>query len=621
MADIKPTAQSLLNGITNDVKGRSLLDNSDGGDLAGQFSEVMLSRMANLGISDSDMKAYLKKIHQRAAADQSVVDRTTNAQATRDAKAVKETGSAEKANPLDDGKLATKEKIETLIRELAQKNDAPVEDTKALKALKKVAEFLVKAATEGKIELPPEMTAKLEAFLAKNDAFSAYDMSVFMRDFIDAFRDMKIVMPQANANVEASAGLKWPEEIVAAFEDLGLKAAAGSLDKPLTIVDVMRAVKALVNESEKAAHLTINNKLKDVVLPQDQMAALGVAAGETLELPVVDTNVSVDIKSENKTAEQAATVLVQTAVTQKDIETSLSVDNNDIAKKIAEENAAAAAIINPLAAKPHAADKAKEQSKVWASELPASFVAMTETRDAAKEKTPSLTNLAMNAAFPNRNAREADPKASSATGSAESSQLKQAVVANVAASAPAPADLSAKIVDKGLDQLGANVAIGGVDNLSAASVKNAARTAPAQTILQQPSAATQQVMAQISQKANKTTEISVQLTPAELGRVEVRLSIQRDGSVHAIVMADKPETLALLQKDASQLERSLQQAGLNANSENMSFNLRDQQAQQFGQSRNRFSRAKITDDKVADIAMNVMPETSIITDNRVNYHA
>jgi hypothetical protein len=89
-----------------------------------------------------------------------------------------------------------------------------------------------------------------------------------------------------------------------------------------------------------------------------------------------------------------------------------------------------------------------------------------------------------------------------------------------------------------------------------------------------------------------------------------------------VVMADKPETLALLQKDSSHLEQSLQQAGINTNGGTMSFNLRDQQAQQSSQQdRKRFSRQDIGGDATAAISLNTLPDNSIISDTRVNYHA
>lgn len=614
MADIKINLQSLINGITNDVKGRSLLDNSDSGDLAGQFSEVMMSRLADLGVNDRDIKAYLKRTERKDAPEPA---------AATDRKNDVKVETADQASPIEE-KSAIKEKIQAYIKELSEKNDLPVEDTKALKALQKVAQFLVKASAEGKIALPPEMVEKLQQFLAKGDQLNAYDMSTFMHEFVDAFRDMKIALP--SGNTDNADPLKWPTEIVQAFDDLGIKAVTGDETKPLNIVDILRSVKALVNESEKAANKTLDDKSKEAALPQDQSAALVVnnAAAAVAPAPAVA---------------QASSVMAEEAiapVTQKDIETSLSVDNNQIAEHVEQQQQAAATILPPLAAKaPKTAEPPKAQK---APDISAILASMTQTTEAAMDKQPSLTNLAMNAAYPSRSERKAaaeDGKTAAAatspnaTASADSAQLKSTATSSVAP-AMVSSDVAAKMVDQGLDQITANnPVIGGIDGLQAVSAKNGLRAAQTGALngslagAQAPaSTVTQQVIAQISQKAGKATEISVQLTPAELGRVEVRLSIGRDGTTHTVVIAEKAETLALLQKDASQLERSLQDAGLSANSENMSFNLRDQQqAQQFGQSRKRFFRDRITDDKTAEITMNIPPEASIITDNRVNYHA
>ena len=54
----------------------------------------------------------------------------------------------------------------------------------------------------------------------------------------------------------------------------------------------------------------------------------------------------------------------------------------------------------------------------------------------------------------------------------------------------------------------------------------------------------------------------IQLEPAELGRISVRLDVDRDGKVSSHVVVDRPETLAMLRRDAPQLERSLQQSGM-----------------------------------------------------------
>lgn len=86
--------------------------------------------------------------------------------------------------------------------------------------------------------------------------------------------------------------------------------------------------------------------------------------------------------------------------------------------------------------------------------------------------------------------------------------------------------------------------------------------------------ATNQVFVQLTKAVqNGQNKITVQLRPEELGRVEVKLDIGGDGRVKAMFMADKPETLDLLQKDSRVLERALQEAGLKTDNNSLSFNL------------------------------------------------
>ena len=71
-------------------------------------------------------------------------------------------------------------------------------------------------------------------------------------------------------------------------------------------------------------------------------------------------------------------------------------------------------------------------------------------------------------------------------------------------------------------------------------------------------------------------QIKIQLHPADLGRVDVRLDVASDGRVAATVVADRPETLEMLRNDSRGLERALQDAGLRSDAGNLSFNLREQ---------------------------------------------
>ena len=93
-------------------------------------------------------------------------------------------------------------------------------------------------------------------------------------------------------------------------------------------------------------------------------------------------------------------------------------------------------------------------------------------------------------------------------------------------------------------------------------------------------ATTQMVGVQISRNANaKIDTFTMQLEPADLGALEVRMSFGKDGKVSAKLIADKPETLSMLQRDSMQLERILQQSGLDVGENALSFDLRDQSQQ------------------------------------------
>jgi flagellar hook-length control protein FliK len=68
----------------------------------------------------------------------------------------------------------------------------------------------------------------------------------------------------------------------------------------------------------------------------------------------------------------------------------------------------------------------------------------------------------------------------------------------------------------------------------------------------------------------------IRLDPPELGRIEVRLDVDRDGHVTSRLIADRSDTLDLLRRDASGLERALQDAGLKTADNGLQFSLRDQ---------------------------------------------
>jgi flagellar hook-length control protein FliK len=68
----------------------------------------------------------------------------------------------------------------------------------------------------------------------------------------------------------------------------------------------------------------------------------------------------------------------------------------------------------------------------------------------------------------------------------------------------------------------------------------------------------------------------IRLDPPELGRIDVRLDVHKDGQVTSRLVVEKAETLDLLRRDAPQLERALQDAGLKTSDNGLQFSLRDQ---------------------------------------------
>ena len=84
---------------------------------------------------------------------------------------------------------------------------------------------------------------------------------------------------------------------------------------------------------------------------------------------------------------------------------------------------------------------------------------------------------------------------------------------------------------------------------------------------------------QVAMKLSATAKdgggkVTIRLSPEELGKVDIKMEISKDGLVRAVVAVDRPETLELLQRDAKGLERVLQDAGLQTDGESLEFDLR-----------------------------------------------
>jgi len=94
--------------------------------------------------------------------------------------------------------------------------------------------------------------------------------------------------------------------------------------------------------------------------------------------------------------------------------------------------------------------------------------------------------------------------------------------------------------------------------------------------------------------------IHIQLKPHSMGRVDVQMEIAQDGRVTAVVTVDNRETLNLLQKDSQSLEQALRDAGLQADSDDLEFQLRGEQAGDETEAKDRGQSADADGDEEGD---------------------
>lgn len=90
----------------------------------------------------------------------------------------------------------------------------------------------------------------------------------------------------------------------------------------------------------------------------------------------------------------------------------------------------------------------------------------------------------------------------------------------------------------------------------------------------------EQVFVKITKAINAGNDkITIQLRPANMGRVEVKMELTHDNRLTAVVTVDNKDTLEALQRDAKELQKALHDAGLHTGNGDLNFNLRGQTGQ------------------------------------------
>lgn len=90
-----------------------------------------------------------------------------------------------------------------------------------------------------------------------------------------------------------------------------------------------------------------------------------------------------------------------------------------------------------------------------------------------------------------------------------------------------------------------------------------------------------------------SNRFEIRLDPPDLGRIDVRLNVDKQGNVTSHLVVERSATLDMLRRDAPQLERALQDAGLKTGGDGLQFSLSDQGAGAQNQSFQDNSGARI----------------------------
>jgi len=205
--------------------------------------------------------------------------------------------------------------------------------------------------------------------------------------------------------------------------------------------------------------------------------------------------------------------------------------------------------------------------------------ALSPVTPSSATKAPANA-AAINKSAPNQTSSEDDLDATDETKAApEFEQALQDAKAepravSIEAAAPKPAEMK-PAADFASIVPGANTNMAGIEKPA-----QAAQTASQDLKAPLPAPDVNQFAVEVAAKSQAgAKQFDIRLDPPELGRVDVRLSIDATGKAEAHLTADQPATLDLLQKDAPALMRALRDAGLDLAQNGLNFSLKNQQQQ------------------------------------------
>jgi flagellar hook-length control protein FliK len=364
--------------------------------------------------------------------------------------------------------------------------------------------------------------------------------------------------PQGAASVTMPNAVAVAIPVIVASTDIPPPTPApGNTTAPLAIA----AAAIAASSSGAAAPAT------SVQIASDSEAAAAVAASAATA-SVVATATAPDAKSSPKVTVQApASEAVAAPVQQQATQT--------VAPAIADPTLTAAAAV--AAAAPVAAKTASLEAPVVVPAKPAASTASETTSAAPDAATPADTAAKNVPQLPPTAARqESGNNAADGAKADASAASSPTTAAAVAAHQHSPVDPAAHgstdAPDKGVQMTGT------IQPQLTSTATSAAPVGPLSVTAATNAAVPLSGLAlEIAAWARSgKTRFEIRLDPADLGRIDVRIDVDRNGQVTSHLRVEKPDTLFMLRQDAPQLQRALDDAGLKTGNGGLQFSLRDQ---------------------------------------------
>jgi len=340
-------------------------------------------------------------------------------------------------------------------------------------------------------------------------------------------------------------------------------------DKVLTTAEIPAVTS---NASGKATEETNSAQApKTNVLPENTAKQENTAADVKTNSTPTAQNTEVDVPTQQET-QQTLTATPEKTTTQ----------NNIIAATSPVATVVAQQVSNPAPVKETSALRSDQQKKVSAA-----GTAIASTSDKSQAASEATKSVVVNSSE--------TTKTASANNLAHAQGKEFSLLGNkptlLASGQPLFSDLL-----NATSQLpqGQNPAQIGTANLSSPlGIQDVSQPGSTMATAQMatksmPSYVNTQITTAISQHlANGQKTFRMQLFPAELGQVDVRMEFASDGKMQAFLTVDNERTLSLLQRDQASLERALQQNGFDTSQNNLNFSLKRQdQEQQTAEQKN-----------------------------------